>query len=188
VNSAGRNVRLHLAPGEPLNSLRTLVPISGSLFWPAEPRGRTPFSWTGRVGRRRPRGGTLLRKVGHIGRLRMPITAILANRPCERLKAGGTACFPGALQPQRRVECPQPPAPNPSPIRQQDPGTFWRWGLLLWIGCGAPPASFVSAAGGSALCTRTPREECLADRRKSGISQTVAFMRRREKRVFSFNP
>jgi hypothetical protein len=35
---------------------------------------------------------------------------------------------------------------------------------------------------------QTPREEPLADRRKSGISQTVAFMRQREKRVFSFNP
>jgi hypothetical protein len=34
---------------------------------------------------------------------------------------------------------------------------------------------------------RTPRKEHLANRRKSGISQTVAFMRQREKRVFSFN-
>jgi hypothetical protein len=85
-----------------------------------EVRVRTPFSWTGRVGRRRPRG-YLLRKVGHIGRLRMPITAILANRPCERLKAGGTACFPGALQPQRRVECPQPPTPHPSGSRTLAP-------------------------------------------------------------------
>jgi hypothetical protein len=35
---------------------------------------------------------------------------------------------------------------------------------------------------------RTLREERFADRRKSGISQTVAFMRQRGKRVFSFNP
>jgi hypothetical protein len=45
--------------------------------------------------------------------------------------------------------------------------------------CRSPPVG--------CLC-RTPREEPLADRRKSGISQTVAFMRQREKRVFSFNP
>jgi hypothetical protein len=35
---------------------------------------------------------------------------------------------------------------------------------------------------------RTLREEPLANRRKSGISQTVALMRQRGKRVFSFNP
>ena len=94
------------------------------------------------------------------------------RRPKIILPSGGTTQAPRELFSQSRVECPQPP--NPSPIRQIDPGSrFGSRGLLF---CGGDwrteSIAAAPARGGSAAFAGTSRSAgCRFNARRSAAER-----------------